>query len=173
MEQKEAMYQQIKASLFLCMCLFTGMSYALPADKEQVIHVTSDTADLSQQKHTGTYNGHVVFVQGSTNLHAEHALTQGDSKNQLVLAVAKGAGEAQAHYWTEVGPDKPPFHAYADTIKYYPLKHLIELTGNARIEQGPNSLSAAQITYDTENQHLISKSDATKRTVIILYPEKK
>ena len=46
-------------------------------------------------------------------------------------------------------PNKPPFHAYADTIRYYPLRHLIELIGNARVEQGNNSLSAAKITYDT------------------------
>jgi lipopolysaccharide export system protein LptA len=147
--------------------------YALPGDKEQTMHVVSDSADLSQKNHKGTYTGNVEFIQGSTNLHAANAITQGNDKNQLVLAIANGGKGKQAHYWTETGPDKPPFHAYADTIKYYPLRHLIELIGNARVEQGPNSLSAAKISYDTLEQHVVSESKGTTRTTIILYPEKK
>lgn len=151
----------------------TIVGYSLPSDKEQVMHVVSDSADLSQQNHKGTYTGNVVFVQGTTNLHAANAMTQGNIKNQLTLAVANGIQGKQAHYWTETGPEKPPFHAYADTIRYYPLRHLIELIGNAHIEQGTNSLSAAKITYDTVEQHVVSKSDGKTRTTIILYPEKK
>ena len=148
-------------------------TYSMPSDKEKVMHVVSDSADLSQQNHKGTYTGNVEFVQGTTNLHAALAITQGDNKNQLTLAVAKGSQDKQAHYWTETGPDKPPFHAYANTIKYYPTRHLIELVGNARIEQGTNSLSAAKISYDTIEQHVISQGDGKTRTTIILYPEKK
>jgi lipopolysaccharide export system protein LptA len=147
--------------------------YALPTDKEKVMHVVSDSADLSQQNHLGTYTGNVEFSQGTTNLHAAEAITEGNLKNQLTLAVAKGSNEKQAHYWTQTDPNKPPFHAYADTIKYYPLKHLIELIGHAHVEQGQNSLSAAKITYDTIKQHVLSNGDKETRTKIILYPEKK
>lgn len=159
--------------LFLLFIFMVGSSFALPSDKEQVMHVTADTADLNQQKHKGTYTGNVVFIQGTTNLHAANAVTLGTIKNQLSLAIANGGEGKQAHYWTQTDPNKPPFHAYADTIKYYPLKHTIELIGNARIEQGPNSLSAAKIIYDTQEQHVVSQSNGKTRTVIILYPEKK
>ncbi|ADG24164.1 putative protein conserved in bacteria [Legionella pneumophila 2300/99 Alcoy] len=153
------------------LCSISGN--ALPFDKEKMVQVVSDSADLNQKNHQGVYIGNVEFVQGSTNLRAEKAITQGDAKNQLTLAIAKGSKGKQAHYWTTTAPDKPPFHAYADTIKYYPLKHLIELIGNARIEQGPNSLSAAKISYDTQEQHVLSHSDEKTRTTIIIYPEKK
>ena len=157
-----------------CLLLTLGVkSYALPSDNEQVMHVVADSANLSQQTHQGTYTGHVEFVQGTTNLHSSQAITQGNNKNQLELAIANGSKKLQAHYWTESGSGKPPFHAYADTIHYYPLRHFIELIGNARIEQGKNSLSAAKITYDTVEKHVISQSDKTTRTIIILYPEKK
>ena len=174
MEPKEAMHLVKKVNaLFLLFILMVSISYALPTDKEQIMHVTADTADLNQQKHKGTYNGNVVFVQGTTNLHAANAITEGNLKNQLSLAIANGTDGEQAHYWTQTDPNKPAFHAYADTIKYFPLKHTIELIGNARIEQGPNSLSAAKIIYDTLEQHVVSQSDGKTRTVIILYPEKK
>ena len=174
MELKEAMRPVRKVSILLF--LFTLMingGYALPNDKEQVMHVTADTADLNQQKHKGTYTGNVVFVQGTSNLHAANAITLGNLKNQLTLAIANGTDGKQAHYWTQSDPNKPPFHAYADTIKYFPLKHIIELIGNARVEQGTNSLSAAKIIYDTQEEHVVTENNGKTRTVIILYPEKK
>ena len=69
MEPKEAMHLVKKVNaLFLLFILMIGVSYALPTDKEQIMHVTADTADLNQQKHKGIYTGNVVFVQGTTNL---------------------------------------------------------------------------------------------------------
>lgn len=164
---------KVKSSLFALLMMCSIAACALPTDKEQTMHVVADSADLSQKDHKGVYSGSVEFIQGSTNLHADNAVTHGDNKNQLVLAIANGKKGEQAHYWTETGPDKPPFHAYADTIKYYPLKHLIELIGNARVEQGPNSLSASKISYDTLEQHVITESKGKTRTTIIIYPEKK
>lgn len=174
------MFRLIKDNLYIacifCVCLLllpANSGYALPSDKEQVMQVTADSAHLSQQQHEGTYTGNVVFIQGTTNLRAALAKTLGNDKNQLSLAVAYGAQGKQAHYWTETGADKPPFHAYADTIKYYPLTHIIKLVGHAKVSQGQNSLSAAVIIYDTEKQHVLTQSDKTMRTTIILYPKQK
>jgi lipopolysaccharide export system protein LptA len=165
---------QLKANnyFFLFLITVSMAGYALPSDKKKVMHVTADSADLNQQNHKGTYTGNVEFIQGTTNLHASNAITQGNDKNQLTLAIANGTKGKQAHYWTEPGANKPLFHAYADTIRYYPILHLIKLIGNAHIEQGTNSLSAAKITYDTVKQHVVSQSDGKTRTTIILYPEK-
>jgi lipopolysaccharide export system protein LptA len=147
--------------------------FALPTDKEQVVHVDADSANLSQLHHQGVYIGNVSFTQGSTNIQAAKAITKGSPQNQLTLAIVNGDKEKQAHYWTEPGNGKPPLHAYADTILYYPLRHLIELKGNARVVQGKNSLSAAIISYDTQEQHVITQSSGSNRTTIIIYPEKK
>ena len=158
----------------VCLCLLIiKQSFALESDKNEVMQVTADSARLNQQTHQGTYIGQVIFIQGTTHLNAAKALTKINQDNKLILAIAEGEKDKPAHYWTETGPNKPPFHAYANTIKYYPLRHKVVLIGNALIKQGLNSLSAAKITYDTEKQHLISESTPTKRTTIVLYPEKK
>jgi lipopolysaccharide export system protein LptA len=133
----------------------------------------ADSADLSQQNHKGMYTGHVELIQGTTNLQANKAVTLGNEKNQLVLAIASGVKGKQAHYWTMTDPKKPPLHAYADTIRYYPIRHLIKLTGNARVEQGNDSFAAAEITYDIENHHVLSNGTGKKRITIIYHPEKK
>lgn len=162
---------QLKAKIYYLLLVMATSAQALPTDKEQVMHVVADSANLSQQNHTGTYTGHVEFIQGTTNIHATKAITKGNNKNQLTLAIASGTKEAQAHYWTQSETGKPPFHAYADTITYYPLRHIIELKGNARIVQGDNSMSAALITYDTIKQHIITQSSGTTRTTIVFHPK--
>lgn len=169
------MTQQMARLTVLCVFLFLNVSaaLALPDDKEKIMQVIADSADLNQHKHRGIYSGHVEFKQGTTTIQAANAITQGNPNNQLTLAIAQGKNGQQAHYWTQTDPNKPPFHAYADTIKYYPLRHLIELIGHARIEQGDNSLSASKITYDTLEQHVISQGNGENRIKIILNPEKK
>lgn len=152
--------------------VFSDLCWALPEDRHQVLKLSADSADLSQQTHRGEYNGHVQLDQGSSHLRAANAVTQGNEQNKLVLAIAKGKGKEQAHFWTLTALDKPPLHAYADVIRYHPEAHLIELMGNARVEQGNNSFSAPQISYDTIKQHVVSKSDGKSRTTIIIHSEK-
>lgn len=154
--------------------LLSGLSFALGSDKDQMMRIFADSAELSQKDHQGIYTGHVQFAQGSTNIRADHAITKVSiENNQLILAIINGSKAKQAHYWTSIDAKKPPMHAYADSIRYYPLRHLIELQGNALIKQGNNSFSAATITYDILAQHVVSRPNDKKRTRIILYPEKK
>lgn len=160
-------------ALSICLSLLPGFSYALPEDSQQVLNLLANSADLNQQTHRGVYLGDVQLDQGSTHVRAAEAITEGNEKNQLIKAIAKGNSEAQAHYWALTAADKPPLHAYADNIYYYPERHLIELVGNARVEQGENVFSAPKISYDTVAQHVMTQSDATMRTTIIIHPEKK
>lgn len=166
---------QRMANYFVCtvLTLMTWSVYALDSDKEKVMNVMADSADLKQQEHKGVYIGNVELIQGTTNLRAAKAITHGNDKNQLDVAIAYGDKEKQAHYWALTDLKKPPFHAYADTIRYYPQRHLIELIGNARVEQGEDSFTAAKITYDTIKQHVMSQGDEKQRIVIIYHPEKK
>lgn len=169
------MLQNKGSSHIVCvlLLLLTSSCFALPEDKNEVINVRANSADLNQEKHMGKYIGSVELDQGSTHVRAAEAITEGNEKNELIKAVAKGNEKEQAHYWALTAQDKPPMHAYADNIYYYPERHLIELVGNAKVEQGTDSFSAPKISYDTEHQHVITQSDGKNRTVIIIHPEKK
>ena len=157
---------------FLIIFSICNMCFALPDDREQVLQVNAGSADINQQTHQGIYLHDVELDQGSTHIRSAQATTTGTEKNKLVLAVIKGNKQTQAHYWTLTATDKPPLHAYADTINYYPERHLIELIGHARVEQGTNSFSAHKIRYDTLAEHVMSESDGHTRTTIIFHPEK-
>ncbi len=145
---------------------------ALPEDQAQIVQLRAGSADINQQTHTGIYLEDVQLDQGTTHIRAMEATTTGNEKNQLILAVIKGNRDNQAHYWTLPAADKPIMHAYANTMKYYPERHVIELIGNARVEQGNNSFAAPKITYDTKAQHIVSEASGTARTTIIFHPEK-
>lgn len=161
-----------KLPLFILLLLFNQFTFALPDDREKIMVLTADKADLNQQTHRGTYDGNVRIDQGTTHLRAASAVTEGDSNNRLTLAIASGSNQKPAHCWTKTAADKPPLHAYANTIRYYPDRHIIELIGKALVKQGPNSFVAAKITYDTVKQHVLSQSDDQSRTKIIIHPEK-
>jgi lipopolysaccharide export system protein LptA len=165
-------HRLLKRIAFLT-CIPVGLLFALTSDNKEIIHVKADTANISQLEHKGDYKGHVELTQGTTHLVADNAETLGNDKNQLIQAIARGAGKKQAHFSTKTAEDKPILHAFADTITYYPLKHLIVLEGNAQVRQGKNTFSAAKIKYDTLKRHVLSESKGSKRTTIIIYPEKK
>jgi lipopolysaccharide export system protein LptA len=168
------MFQKKVKLILLVLCTgVTHLGFALSTDNEKVMHVMADSANLNQQDHKGTYIGNVELIQGTSNLQAAKAITLANEKNQLVLAIANGEQGKQAHYWTITDEKKPPLHAYADIIKYYPLRHTIELIGNARVEQGDNSFSAHKISYDTIKKHVISQGNGKQRITIIYHPEKK
>lgn len=165
----------VKARILLSALLLSQNLWAfdLVAGAKEVLQVVADTADLNQKKHRGTYTGHVQFSQGTSHLWAASAMTQGDEQNKLIVAIVHGSKGQQAHYWSQPSPDKPTMHAYADTMYYYPKRHLIRLQGRALVKQGDNSMAAATILYDTETQHVVSGSDHSRRTTLILHPEKK
>nr|WP_058450754.1 lipopolysaccharide transport periplasmic protein LptA [Legionella jamestowniensis] len=159
--------------LVVILVFITRLGFAMPDDREKIAELSADSADLNQQTHHGEYIGNVEFDQGTSHLRAARAITEGNQQNKLILAIAFGDGKEQAHFWTQTALDKPPLHAYADTIRYYPERHLVELIGNARVTQGDNSFTGPKISYDTEKQHVISKGNPKNRTTIVIHPEKK
>ena len=156
----------------LILLLVTKLCFALSDDRTQIMQLSAGSADLDQQTHRGVYLTDVKLDQGTTHIRAAKAVTVGNAQNQLIKAIIQGSKDAQAHYWTITDAKKEPMHAFADTIYYYPVKHLIKLVGNARVEQGDNSFSSPHITYDTIRQHVISKSDGQGPTTIVIHPGK-
>lgn len=157
--------------LYCCCFILPPDGFALPNDRFQIMQLSANSAELIQEQHLGIYTGNVQMDQGSTHLRADQAMTKGNQENKLIEAIATGSQDEPAHYWTLTATDKPPLHAYANKICYYPEQHLIKLIGEAHIEQGNDSFSAPEIIYDTLHQHVLTKSRGQSRTTIIIHPE--
>jgi lipopolysaccharide export system protein LptA len=161
-----------KTIKLLLLLLVTHNGFTLPEDRHQIMQVQANLADLDQKEHRGTYLGNVALDQGSTHVRAAEAMTESSDNNRLIKAMIKGNKEAQAHYWTMTAIEKPPLHAYADLMYYYPERHTIELIGHARVEQGKDFFSAPNMTYDTLHQRIVSRHDGTMRTTIMMHQSK-
>lgn len=157
--------------LILSSALMSNLCFSMPDDHKKMAQLAANSADLNQQTHHGEYRGDVQFDQGTAHLRAAQATTESNEQNKLVFAVANGSKNEQAHFWIQTALDKPLLHAYADSIRYYPERHLIELIGNARIVQGNDSFTASKISYDTFYQHIISQGDNKKRSVITIHSD--
>ena len=163
----------VNRTLSLILLSMSLTSFALPSDKNQIIQVHAGSADINQKTHIGIYKDNVQFEQGTTRIDANKAITKANDKNQLISVIIEGTKGQQAHYQTTTEENKPPLHAHADRMKYYPERHLIELIGNACIEQGQNIFKAAKITFNTQTHHVVSQSDKMQRTTSTFYPEKR
>lgn len=152
--------------------IMPSIAYSLESDREQVIYLRADSANINNVTRKGIYKGHVELNQGTTHLRANVAKTLMDKKNQLVETIALGTKEKQAHYWTLSDPNKPELHAFANTIKFYPKKNKVILIGKARVIQGEDSYTAPQIEYDTITQHVVSTASKYGKTTILIHPKK-
>lgn len=150
----------------------SNLSYAFNMDSKQPMELRANSADINQGQHLGTYEGEVEFDQGNTHIRASRAVTKTDEHNKLIEAIIYGNKKSPAHYWSQINKDKPAVHAYADTIKYKPNTNIIELIGNAHVEQDGNIFAAPHITYNIDKQHVVSGTTKTdkQRTLIIFHP---
>ncbi|NCT57743.1 MAG: lipopolysaccharide transport periplasmic protein LptA [Legionella sp.] len=159
--------------LLLGLNLLTLNAFAFTSDRSKLVYFASGYASFDEKTGEGHYREGVSIDQGSTHLRAFDAITMMNAQHQLIRAVAHGSHQAQAHFWTCTSSDKPPLHAYADTLAYYPQENKLELKGNARIIQGENTLNAPTISYDTRAERLITTAspDNKQGTVILIDPK--
>ena len=128
-------------------------------------------ASAYQKQHTqhGIYRGQVALDHGNTHVRAYRATTESDAHNQLIRATVLGHGVQQAHVWVSPTAHKKPMHAFADRIRYEPQNKRLIFSGHARLEQGQDTIKAAEIFYDLKQQKIITPPHAKSRTEIIIH----
>ena len=145
--------------------------------KEQVFFVQADTHGQARgmTANLATHQLHLEqdlhIDQQDTHLRAQNITTYGDAQHPLLTAKINGSELHPAHYWSILKPNDPAMHAHADQMLFDNVSQTIDLTGRARIIQGPQSFTAPRIRYDLAHQHVISSPTNLARTTIVIYPE--
>lgn len=156
--------------LFILLVILLTLSpslFALPDDNKQPLLIRADAVDLSQNQHIGVYQGRVKIDQGSTHILSAKTTMVGNAQNKLIMATFEGNASKQAHYWTKQAQDKPIFHAYADKIYYCPEQDQITLTGNARVVQEQNQITAPTICYNMKTQRVTTPFHSEQTRIIV------
>lgn len=128
----------LAGALLLCAA---AVATALPEDRQQAIHITSDNA--VQENSTVTYRGHVVIVQGSMRIEA----------NQVVVHYIQGKLERVVATGTPVRFQQQPeanaglITGSAQTLIYHHSDQRVELLQNALVDRDQSSVKGSRIEY--------------------------
>jgi|GEM_PF-4036290 len=143
-------------------------------NNKQEIYLNSDKATYNRKKHISIYLGNVKYKQGSSFLEANKlVIYDNEADNTVERIIAFGV---PAHYSTIPNGKGSRIHARAMKIEYYPKKKIALLIGDAELTQKDNKFSGSHITYDLENQTVLSRSNngdknyKNQKTTIIIKP---
>jgi lipopolysaccharide export system protein LptA len=157
-------------------CVVTApISHALPDDRNQPIHISSDTAEVDDKTGLSIYRGTVKIVQGTINLAADQVTIHSDNQGISKL-VAVGA---PAHFQQLPEAETTIMHAFGNTIEYFVSEERIELKKQAKLEQEQNVFTGERIDYDIKRRVVNAYGDrqpsasaATARVNLIIQPNK-
>ena len=130
------------------------------------IELEADSAELSHDERTVTYNGNVIITQTHNRLRGDSATLRYTEQN--TVEHTKITGEPAT--WVRQGPDQEAHQGSALSIEYLVGQNRILLTGDAKIETDRGSLSGGTIEYDlvTGDAKLLSAENTGDRVRVIL-----
>lgn len=159
---------QLILFIFCFLFIFLDTAYALSSDKQQPMHIAANFAHWDGNKNTTTLTGNVIVIQGTTTVKADQLVLLSDKQNQIQQAIATGN---LASYTTTTDMTKPPLHALAQSIEYFPPTSEIILIGKAHVQQGDNTVTAPRLEYNMNAQTVVSPATKDGRTTIVIQPQ--
>lgn len=156
--------------LFVLMSCLPMISFALPDDTKQTMHIVADGTTFNYKTGANVYEGHVKIDQGSTHLIADRVTTNSNSNHKMEEAIAYGLNNQLAEYITQPKPGDLLLHAKAKIIKFYPLQSLVVLEGNVTVSQGKNSFEGPIIMYNMKNQIVTAPASKAGRASVVIEP---
>ena len=161
-----------KKTLFVGAALFAVSTFvtALPGDREQPIQIDADSAERSEKTGITSYIGSVELNQGSLNILADR-IDIYTVNGEVDHTIATGE---RAYFTQQQSVDKAPVKAWALTIKYSIKNEIINLLGDARIEQGGSIVNSPEIDYYADQELVKAKGgkSGSKDRVHVTLPPK-
>ena len=157
-----------------CSLLLPMLAFALPSDRHQPINITSDSAQMDEEKKTTTYQGEAVLIQGTLKIEGDTIIFYYDNNKQIVKAVAKGK---PAKYQQLQAPGEQPVRARALQMEYYAQSQKIYLLDEGYVWDNGDVFTGNRIEYDIRREEVVahsappsSKSAKKERVHVIIQP---
>lgn len=150
--------------ILLAALLAPGTAWSKESDRNQPMSIDADHSEGNMAADNGTlrFNGNVVIVQGTLEIHADRAdVIQKGGRTERVLLTGKQATLKQQM------DDGSWMNARADQLDYNVDSEVIVLTGNYNIESDRGSNAGQRMVYNTRSGQMQSGGDGTRvRTVL-------
>ncbi|KIA80086.1 lipopolysaccharide transport periplasmic protein LptA [Chromobacterium amazonense] len=152
----------------------SALVQAEQADRDKPIEITSDNGcTMDQIKGISICNGNVVVIQGTLRLNADQlTVTQDKQGNQTMHATGRIVTFRQ-----KMDRDGGWVEGQSSVLDYDSAKHLVVLTGNARVKRNGDLSIGNVIRYNTleETFEVVgggASASGKGRSVVILQPKK-
>ncbi len=149
--------------------LGAGSAQALSTDPQQPIMLEADQVDLDNMQGIGTYQGRVVYRQGSIELTADRLVVKTDAERQLQSVAATGQ---PAKFHQEMDDQQGKLKGEAEQIDYDVVQRRMVMSGNAHFWQCGDEFSGSRIEYRAKDG-VVSATKEGKgdgRVQVILQP---
>lgn len=119
--------------------------WALSSDRDQIIEIEADHAQLDDEQGITQYKGKAILTQGTLRIEGDIITFYYDEDRQLTKAVAQGK---RATYQQIQKQGETPTRAKAYTMEYHTKAQKIYLLGKAHVWQDGGEFSGEHIVYD-------------------------
>ena len=148
----------LNALLSVVLSTLSAPLWALASDKDQPIHISSDSAERNEKKGITTYTGSVQMEQGTLRIDADKVVIH-SVNNEISKIVATGK---PAEYRQKPSPQKQMVIAKGDTIEYRLDAEKLYLINNASLRQNDGTLmTGKRIDYDIKESLVKAESSNT------------
>lgn len=160
--------------------LLSPLSFSLPSDSLQPVHINANSAVHDDRKGVTIYTGDVIISQGSLMIKADIVIIHKNENNEIDRIISTGK---PAHLQQQPEPEKETVHARGRTIKYFLDGELVQLIGNASLIQEDSTVISEQIDYYIKEQKVKAQgslalpgseqdSGRSKRVEVVIPPRK-
>lgn len=144
-----------------------NLAFALPTDSKQPIHISADSAEISEPKGVATYTGNVELEQGSLHVTADKLTIH--TKNGEVTLITAAGKRARFHQQPEV--DAAPVQGGARSISYFTNEQKVVLEGDAELKQAEDSFRGERIEYDIATKVVnAAGAETSSRVETVVHP---
>lgn len=131
-----------KLFAFLLMLVLPSLAWSLSEDVEKPVNIEADTVSFDNEKGVADYQGNVVIVQGSLEIHANSVNIQApDSEIDEIVALGSPVTLKQEM------DDGQLVQGEGQKMVYQVKDKRMTLTGNAKLQQGKDIITNNFIEY--------------------------
>ena len=126
------------------------------------IDITSDRLDVDEQGGSAVFTGQVIVKQRDMTVYAEKLVIYRDQTSEQIERI-EASGGVRVVQQDRVGT--------AENATFYQQEDKLTLTGDARVQQGQNLISGAEIILLLKENKSLVKSDEDGRVRAVFFPE--
>ena len=150
----QAIYKQLRASLFGCLLCLSLPLMALESDRQKPLEVSANSTDGTLGDGITTLRGSVDIRQGTLRITADEAEVK-----KIDGRVSSVTFRGQPAFLEQEIEEQGLVQATAKTIDYQVASGLVTLSGEADVKHPQYQISGDLLTYDLNVQHFQGSSD--------------